>query len=301
MRLRLIMLGLAVAATGMAQSIDYSQFVTSQLDDLVTTGSPLLVNTGLTIVNGFAGTVFILLMIRLAFLQFSHSHLHINVWPILSFMFMVAGIDTMLHFYAQPIPGVGYGLSRLPAEIFLEIAAYIDVSRYTLLNATALKWFGNVQQPGNVLALMDNLIYAFGWINIAFLEAILFIVTIFGYVFYGLTALVGPVFVAALLFPMFRQYFHSWLSTLIRFGFYTVPAAAFVYIWAGAWIKFFNDVAGTDYTLPHLLKMIVPMVMLNLAMFVTALRIPNWVDNVFSGSSSAAGGGLVPGVISKFF
>jgi len=310
MRIRLLLLcSVCSVTTGWSQaaipvnpaSIDYFTYVTSQLDLLMNQGSPLFVNLGLDIVNGFAITVFILLLIRLAFQHVSHHHLHVNPWPILGFLFMVAGIDTMLRYYAVPLPGIGVSFSRLPSEITRQMSGFIDVTTYNLLLAKVRDILAKMQQPAGWFAFMDLFVYFLVFINMAFLEAILFLVTIFGFVFYGLTALVGPIFISFLLFPMWRHYFHAWLSTLLRFAFYRVAASALVFIWASAWLKFLNDVAGTDYTLAHLFTMIVPMILLNLAMFLTALRLPAWVDNVFSGSASAGHSGLVPGVVARMF
>ncbi len=306
---KLLLVRLLLSSLGWAQqnntipvntgSIDMVTYVTAQIDALMAAGSPLLVNLGMNIVTFFAGTMFALLMIRLAFQLFHHHHVILDPWPILGFLFLVAGINTMLYYYATPIPGVGVSFGLLPKEIARYISGFIDVSTYNLLLDRIRQVLVNMQRPTSLLPGMELVIYWFITLNLGFLEAILFLVTIFGFLFYGLTQLVGPLFISFLLFPQFRQYFHGWLGTLIRFAFYKVAASAFIFIWAAAWLKFLDDVAGTNYTLENMLLMIVPMMLLNLATFLTAVRIPAWIDNVFSGGASAGHGGLLP-FISRF-
>lgn len=277
-----------------SQGLDELSWVTTQIDALMAAASPMLVTIGLEIVNGFAFTIFVLLMTRLAFQFFHHHHIMIDPWPILGFLFLVAGIDVMLAYYAVPIPGVGISFSSLPDKICHYIAATIDVSSYKLVLGKAQEILTNMQQPSGVFPFMQLAVYWMVWLNMALLEALLFLVTLFGFWFYGLTQLVGPIFVALLLFPVFRQYFHAWLGTLIRFAFYRIAAAGFLFVFCNVWYKFLNDVASASYTLDHMLDMLLPMVLLNLASFLVAIRIPVWVDGVFSGSASAGHGGLIP-------
>ncbi len=287
-------LGVLFGSLCSAQPLDELGWVTGQIDALMAAASPMLVTIGLEIVNGFAGVMFILLMVRLSFQIFHHHHIIIDPWPILSFLFLVAGIDVMLKYYATPLPGVGISFSSLPDAICHYIATAIDVSTYDLVMGKAQEILTNMQQPTGMFPYMQLSVYWFVWLQMAVLDALLFLVTLYGFWFSGITRLVGPIFVALLLFPMFRHYFHSWLGTLIRFAFYKIAAAGFLFVFCNVWYKFLTDVASGGYTLNHMLDMLVPMMLLNLASFLVALRIPVWIDGVFSGSATAGHGGIVP-------
>ena len=212
---RLLTLGIlgllfgSLCSAQQSQGLDELSWVTTQIDALMAAASPMLVTIGLEIVNGFAFTMFVLLMIRLAFQFFHHHHIMIDPWPIIGFLFLVAGIDVMLAYYAVPIPGLGISFSSLPDKICHYIASTIDVSSYKLVLGKAQEILTNMQQPSGVFPFMQLAVYWMVWFNMALLEALLFLVTIFGFWFYGLTQLVGPIFVALLLFPVFRQYFHA--------------------------------------------------------------------------------------------
>jgi hypothetical protein len=56
-----------------------------------------------------------------------------------------------------------------------------------------------------------------------------------------------------------------------------------------------------NYSLSNAFGMTVPFTMMNVAFLVVSLRLPAWVDNVFSGSASAGHGGLVPGMVTRLF
>jgi hypothetical protein len=307
--LRLISLLFAAGLLASAQSampinpntIDFVTIVTKRLDDLVSQGTPIFVTIGLNIVNGFGVSVFSLLLIRWAYQSYNHHHISFNPQPVLSFLFLIACVDTMLYYYATPIPGVGVSLSRVPADIARQISGFLDISAYDQLLSRIHDLVNNLEKPSGPLNLMGIFMYAVSFVNILVLQIVLFAVTIFGFVFYWLTAIVGPLFISFLLFPMLRQYFHSWFSVWLRFAFYRIAASCLVYLWSNVLVLVIDQFIGNDYSLRTVYGMAAPFAMLNLAIIVTALRIPHWVDNLFSGSASAGHGGLVPGIVSRIF
>jgi type IV secretory pathway VirB6-like protein len=129
----------------------------------------------------------------------------------------------------------------------------------------------------------------------------LFAVTLYGFIFYWLTAIVGPLFISFLVFPMTRQYFHSWFSVWIRFAFYRIAASCLVFLWSNVLVFVIDRFIGNDYSLRTVFGMATPFAMLNLAIIATAFRLPHWVDNLFSGSASAGHGGMIPAVVSRMF
>src|SRR3954467_13395290 len=129
--LRLLVLVCLVGIVASAQSaaipinpatIDYITIVTKTLDDLLLQGTSVFVTIGHNIVYLYGGTVFSLLLIRWGFQTYNHYHVTINFWPIISFLLLLATVNTLLYYYATPIPGVGVALGRIPAEIAREIS-----------------------------------------------------------------------------------------------------------------------------------------------------------------------------------
>jgi TrbL/VirB6 plasmid conjugal transfer protein len=281
-------------------STDYTGFVSQQLEDLLSVGAPVLVNWGINIVNGFGVSVFSLILIRWAYQSYNHHHVTINFAPIAGFLFLIAVIDTMLYFYATPIPGVGVSFSQLPAQVAREMTSFLDQGVYGALMSRLHVFMTNLQEPTGTLNLMAFFMYGAVFVNITFAETILFGVTIFGYVYYALAVLLGPIFISALMFPIFRQYFHAWLSVLLRFAFYQIAAKALVFIWANVLVNVIDQFIGNDYSLGNAFSMAIPFFMLNVSMFFACLGIPHFVDNLFSGSSSAGHGGLVNSVRQMF-
>jgi hypothetical protein len=307
--IRLIPLLFAAGLLASAQSaipinpntIDFMTIVTKRLDDLVSQGTPIFVSIGLNIVNGFGVSVFTLLLIRWAYQAYNSYHITFNPAPIASFLFLIACVDTMLYFYATPIPGVGISLSRLPADIARQMSGFLDLTAYDQLLSRIHNLVNNLEQPSGPLNFIGIFMYAVSFANIIVLQIVLFAVTLFGFIFYWLTAMVGPLFISFLIFPMMRQYFHSWFSVWVRFAFYRIAASCLVYLWSSVLISVIDSFIGNDYSLRTVFGMAGPFAMLNLAIIVTALRIPHWVDNLFSGSASAGHGGLIPGFVSRIF
>jgi type IV secretory pathway VirB6-like protein len=310
--IRLIPLLLAVALLASAQnampvnpdSTDYTSFVTQRLNDLLSVGAPYLASYGMNIVNSFGGMMFSLLLIRWAYQAYNHHHFTINPAPIVGFLFLIATIDTMLFFYATPIPGVGVSFSQLPAKVAMEITSFLDQGVYSALMSRLHVFMTNLQEPTGTFNLQGFFMYGVVFLNITGAETILFGVTIFGYVYYALAVLLGPIFVSALMFPMFSRYFHSWLSVLLRFAFYQVAAKALVFIWANVLVSVIDQFIGGDYSLSNAFSMAIPFIMLNLSMLFVCFNIPHFVDNLFSGSASAGHGGLsavIPRIASRMF
>ena len=307
LRFSLALLAFTVFATAQntiptnPDTTDYSAFVSQQLDDMLLAGSGEMVTLGLNIVNGFGFSVFSLILIRWAYQSYHGHHFQINLQPIAAFLFLIAVIDTMLYFYAVPIPGVGVSFSQLPAKIATEITSFLDQGVYVALMSRLHEFTVKLQEPLGIFNIKELAMYYAVLVCVTFAESLLFAVTIYGYIYYALAALVGPIFVSFLIFPAFRSYFHSWLGTLLRFAFYQIAAKALVFIWANVWIRVFDAGIAGDYSLNNAFAMFIPFCMINLALLGVCFRLPHFVDNLFSGSASAGHGGMIPAVVSRMF
>jgi hypothetical protein len=138
-------------------TIDYLTIVTQQLDNMLLSGIPVLVNLGLNIVNGFGLTIFLLLMIRWTYQHFAHHHVHFNVYPLLAFFFLIAFVDTLLYYYANPLPGLGVGLARFPSEVARHISGFLDLQVYNALLERVHNLTVNLQQPTGLFDFMGML------------------------------------------------------------------------------------------------------------------------------------------------
>ena len=67
------------------------------------------------------------------------------------------------------------------------------------------------------------------------------------------------------------------------YSFYRVVANAFVYVWSQVLVRFFNTAIHGDYTLAHFLRLIVPMIVLNLSFIWCLFKVPSIAAELFGG------------------
>jgi len=285
-RLILIIVVLAFIPTAanaqQQQALDYITWGTSAIDDLVTSHMDIFVADGLRFTNVLAALILTTKAIRWMLHGVSMWHAHFDLASVVEFLGKFATVLILLHYYNNPLPGVSISVHQIFSHTARNVAGTIDLTILNDFLSRCKDLVDNVQKP-SALNLIGIIAYFSLLVNMALVEGVLFVITIFGFIAIGVGSLLGPLFIPLLLVPAFSGVFWRWVNSMTVYSFYQVVANAFVYVWCHVLVQFFQNTVNGDYSLGHWLYLFVPFVLLNLAFGWSLFRVPSLAAEYFGG------------------
>src|SRR5262249_8897493 len=115
-------------------------------------------------------------------------------------------------------------------------------------------------------------------------QAAVFGVIAFGYVAVAVEVLLGPIFIPFYIVPHMEWLFWGWLKSLIQYAFYPVVAQAYLFVF-GSLLIHLIDSHPPPYDGANLALLFFPLVMLLIAFTYGILKIPSFVNSLFTGRS----------------
>ncbi len=267
-------------------ALEMVSWVTGAITDLVTN------NVGIFVADAFILAKLIaiyLLMVRGATYMLRANSMH---WPMTPlddlglFIGKFLAVLGMLHYYASPLPGVGFSFHQLFPETARQLSGLINLSIVNQFVAQVQAATSGIQKPG-ITDIIGIIVYLNTLIQMGIMQAVLFFVTSFGFVAVGVGSLLGPLLIPFYMWPTQASKFYRWLDYMIVYSFYQVVAAAFIYIWTNALVLFFEHALHGDYSFAHLLVLLVPFAALNVAFIFSMLKVPSIAAELFGGIGSA--------------
>jgi TrbL/VirB6 plasmid conjugal transfer protein len=277
---------LAQAGVPQQQGFDFAGWVTGAITNLVTNNVGVLVADSLILAKLIA---IYLLMVRGATYMLRAQSMH---WPMTPlddlglFIGKFLAVLGMLHYYATPLPGVGFSFHEIFTTVAHELAGLINLAAVDQFTAQVQAISASLEKPG-IADILGLVVYLNTLLQMAIVQAVLFFVTSFGFAALGIGSLLGPLFIPFYMWPTQSGKFYRWLDFMIVYSFYQVVAAAFVYVWTNVIVFFFDHALHGDYGLGHLLALAVPFLTLNLTFIVSMFKVPSIASELFGGAGSA--------------
>ena len=270
------------------QTIDLSQFLTTAVDNLANTYSGTLLGMVQPYLSPalVTGIVFAGLFWLFDLPQRAMRYL----WGTLV---AYAVVTWLLRYYANPMPLVGIPFGQIFRFEGRFLSAKIDISMLNVFLQNVAHIFNSTPTP-NLLNIGSAIPYYLVLVSMTLPEIALFVETSFAIIALGIGALLGPLFLAAYVFPFSwsKQLFWGWFHAMVKYALYRVFASALVFIWATAEMAFLNNLFGGNYSLPTFTAALLGLIVFNAGSLVMVLRLPRLVAD-FTGGTAHAGGGLV--------
>ena len=287
---------------------DFKSFLDVVLDTVVGGAAPDVHTLGLQLWGGLAAVMVAWTGLKIAFSG------TFQPWEIIKLVIGIAIPRTLLHYYVVPIPGVGLTFPAMLASggIWLQNLFISDVvsAGYTEMTALVQAYgahLGSAWSSGSVLSiitsgvtvLLSSLISLVMGASLVVCLLALFCITygqvIWAQVAIAIAILLGPVFIAFLLFEPLSFLFWGWFRTMMVYTLYGVVAGAILRVFMGVGLGYITTYAealmGTGTADPAELWLwavvLLPLVVSGL---MAGLKVGELASMLVSGSGSAGSG-----------
>lgn len=270
-------------------SIDFVSTVTASIDKLVMSGSPVFLAEGNKLLTSLAIIMLVIFAIKAGIAVASGHHVRFDLPGAVSFLALFVIAEAMLRFYYASLPWASSSVSSLLPDTARQYAAAIDLTALNTVADRIHAILAGVERPSFVNPVMVGIYFMVIGL-LAVVQGVLFCVNIVAFIAVGIASLLGPLLVPWLIVPRLSWLFWNWLSFMLKYSFYRVIASAITFIWANVLVTFLDSSVHGDYTLTHMLLMIVPLGMLSIGMIYSVFRVGHFVSDLFQGAASAGAG-----------
>lgn len=290
MRRCLLIILASSAVANAAPTGDYSGYITNEINNLVLSGVPVLLPIGNQLLTWIGVTMLVIYSMRWMAHSASRHHPEFPFGELMHFFGLFLVAEMMLRYYDIPLGIIG-GLSvhqALP-KLAQDLAGRISIASLGTVISRIAAVVSGTETPSywNPLRV---LIYLGVLLDMGIIQAVLFGLTILGFVAVGIGSVVGPLFIPFLVVPRLNWLFWNWFSFVLQYSFYQVIANCLVFVWANVLIHFIDKEINADYSLAHFLVLIPALAILNFGMFFTILKITHFVSDLFKGTAGAGAG-----------
>jgi len=287
---------------------DFKSFLDVVLDTVVGGAAPDVHTLGLQLWGGLAAVMVAWTGLKIAFSG------TFQPWEIVKLVIGIAIPRTLLHYYVVPIPGVGLTFPAMVAgggiwlqNLFLSHVVSAGYAEMTALVQAYSAHLGAAWSTGNLLSIVtagttvifSSLVTLVMGASLVVCLLALFCVTyaqvIWAQVAIAIAILLGPVFIAFLLFEPLSFLFWGWFRTLMVYTLYGVVAGAVLRVFMGVGMGYITTYAdalmGTGTADPAELWLwavvLMPLVVSGL---MAGLKVGELASMLVSGSGSAGSG-----------
>ena len=280
---------LAQAATTINPATNWLGQITAVLTTLTTENGDALAEIG-TALLGFIGTVKILqfaIRYQAGNMRIGGGVRPLEVGELVLLLFKISTCSLVLHYWSTPIPGADFGLNKLFSSFAQVIVAALDQrSLDDLLQLISSAATNTVMPIG--LRVDQMLLYLVVEILLGLVDAVLFFINSTSFIFYGVAALFGPLFVPLYLSDTLRGKLTHYLDVLLSFAMMRAVAAAFIFVWDGFMKGFIHATFQGDFSLGIWVGSLVPCMMVFGAFILNMTQVPAITQAIFGGSAGMA-------------
>lgn len=268
---------------------DYVGTVTASVTNLVTGTAPVFLTFGNQLLTSLGIFMLALYGIKWAAHSAARHHGEFDFPGLIHFFGLFLVAEALMRYYNAPLPWSGTSFHQLLPVTGQQLASAIDVSSLDTLTSRITGIVNGTERP-SIFNPLELISFVGVFIDMLLIEGILFGVTILGFIAVGIGSVMGPLFVPWLIIPRFSWLFWNWISFMLQYSFYQVVASALVYVWTNVLVTFIDSAMHGDYTLAHMLVMLVPLGVLNVGMIFSVIKITSFCSDLFKGTASAGGG-----------
>jgi type IV secretory pathway VirB6-like protein len=217
-------------------------------------------------------------------LHFHHQPLRMG--DLTLFLLRLVVCCLLENYWVNPLPGASFGFNHLFSYFAQVIVAALDQSSLdTLTNLFKSVGDGTPQPPA--WALYQWLVYLWVQIEMGLASAIIFLINASSFIFYGVSALFGPIFIPFYMASATRQKFFHFVDVLLSLAMIRAVAAAFIFVWSGFLNTFITQTFHGDYSIAMWLAHFVPVLAVQAAFILNMLYIPSITQMLFGGGAGA--------------
>ena len=254
------------------------------LTNLMTTHASLFQNIGLDLFRGFAVILLAWFGIQAA-LNSATGHHGFHLDRFATLVITIAFGYAMIHYYSNPIPGIGSSFYRLITDEGSSLANQLNAATLQEVKQRLDSMYLSMESPTMIFAsALEILHFVILVLAIALAEASAFAIIAFGYIAAAVVVLVGPVFVPFFIVPQMEWLFWNWLKALLQYFFYPVIANAYVFV-MGSLLNHFVDSHPPPYDGAAMALLFLPLLFLLIAFTYGIVKIPLLVNSIFAGRS----------------
>ena len=254
------------------------------LANLMTTHASLFQNIGLNLFRGFAVILLAWFGIQ-ATLNSAGGHHGFHLERFATLVITIAFGYAMIHYYSNPIPGIGSSFYRLITDEGSSLANQLNAATLQEVKQRLDSMYLSMESPTMIFAsALEILHFVILVLAIALAEASAFAIIAFGYIAAAVVVLVGPVFVPFFIVPQMEWLFWNWLKALLQYSFYPVIANAYVFV-MGSLLNHFVDSHPPPYDGAAMALLFLPLLFLLIAFTYGIVKIPLLVNSIFAGRS----------------
>jgi TrbL/VirB6 plasmid conjugal transfer protein len=273
-----------------APGVDWLYQFTNNLTNLTTQNGDALSSVGMSLL-AFVSLMKLVRMVvnwNISTMTISWSAQPVRVGDLVEFLLQLVVCLLIINYWTTPIPGASFGFNHLFSYFAQVIVAAFDQNSLTQLQNALSTALNGTPQP-SYLAPMEILTYLLVYVFVGLAGGILFLINCSSFIFYGVAALFGPIFVPLLMTRTFRGKFYNFVDVLLSFAMIRAVAAAFIFVWSGFLITFLQQTFNGDYSLPMWIANLYGVIAVFIAFILNMTMVPTITQTLFGGGSGAAG------------
>ena len=276
--------GLALALPG----TDWLYQFTNNLTALTTANGGVLTSLGLTMLSFIAMIMLVNMVITFSTssMTFSLNAQPLEAGVIVQFLIRLTVCSLLITYWVTPFPGASFGFNHLFSYIAQAIVSALDQNSLQNFNALIQDASSKTGHP-SMVSIGEQLCYYLVQGLLGLASAVLFVINISSFIFYGVAALFGPIFIPLYMTNSFRGKLFSFLEVLLSFAMIRAVASAFIFVWEGFMNTFLSQTFHGDYSIQMWLANLVPFIMVFVAFVINMLFIPVITQAIFGGGAAA--------------
>jgi hypothetical protein len=201
---------LTLALPSASSGVDWLYQFTNNLTNLTTQNGGALTQFGLIELSAISFFVLFNMVVNwsLTSLSFSFHRQPLRIGDLIRFLLQLTLCCLLETYWVNPLPGASFGINHFFSYIAQAIVAVLDQnSLNTLLDL--IKNAASGTNTPSLLAPLQLVCYIIVQLLLGIAGAIIFLINASSFIFYGVTALFGPIFIPLLMTQTFRAKFYS--------------------------------------------------------------------------------------------
>jgi type IV secretory pathway VirB6-like protein len=190
------------------------------------------------------------------------------------------------NYWVNPLPGATFGFNHLFSWFAQVIVAALDQNSLDTLT-TLFKTAGDNTVAPSAFAIPEWIAYFLVQVLLGIASAIIFLINASSFIFYGVSALFGPLFIPFYMAESTRGKFLAFVDVLLSIAMIRAVAAAFIFVWAGFLNGFIQQTFNGNYSIQMWMANLIPVAAVFIAFILNMLYIPSLTQMLFGGGGGA--------------
>jgi predicted ABC-type exoprotein transport system permease subunit len=273
-----------------APGVDWLYQFSNNLTNLTTQNGGALTQVGLTELSFISLIVLVSMVVKwsTSTMTLSFHSQPVRAGDLTQFLLRLVVCCLLENYWVNPLPGVSFGLNHLFSYFAQVIVAALDHNSLDTLT-TLFKTAGDNTPMPAVYAIPQWICYFLVQLLLGLASAILFLINVSSFIFYGVCALFGPIFIPFYMASATRAKFFQFVDVLLSFAMIRAVAAAFIFVWAGFLNGFILQTFNQDYSIEKWLANLIPCAAVFIAFILNMVFVPDITQLLFGGGSGMAG------------